>query len=130
MSSDPESSDYTPLYGEDKQCGSHTLDYSRKLRLSLIVVVCVAVASVMGLVAPVALMRNSSNGAINFVQKTDLEILHDFQGNTREYKVFPGGHLSATLRHVESGSESTQFMLDHRLEYIVYGEIHVTDGTG
>merc|ERR1712217_333721 len=39
----------------------------------------------------------------------------------------PGGLFSAAL---QAGSNSTGFFLDHRLQYVVNGEIYITDGTG
>jgi len=50
-----------------------------------------------------------------------------FLGSTAEYFIEPGGSLSASL---ESGFNGTVTLLDHRLQYIVDGEISITDGTG
>jgi ethanolamine utilization protein EutQ (cupin superfamily) len=54
-------------------------------------------------------------------------MLSSFDGSSPEYFIEPGGRLVASM---EPGSNHTSFLLDHRLQYIVDGEIQVTDGTG
>lgn len=62
-----------------------------------------------------------------------VEVFPHFDGSTSKFGGYgfkSGGHFSATLHHYRAGSESTAFLLDHRLQYIVDGEVRVTDGTG
>jgi len=56
-------------------------------------------------------------------------VLHNFTGSTPEFMVEPGGLLSADIKAVPS-LHHTYFLLDHRIQYVVDGEIHITDGTG
>jgi len=55
------------------------------------------------------------------------QVLPQFQGSTGQFSIEPGGLFSAEL---QTGSNSTGFLQDHRLQYIVEGEIYFTDGTG
>jgi uncharacterized cupin superfamily protein len=61
------------------------------------------------------------------VQNMSFDVLPHFQGSTALFSIEPGGLFSA---EVQAGSNSTVFFLDHRLQYILDGEIHITDGTG
>jgi ethanolamine utilization protein EutQ (cupin superfamily) len=61
------------------------------------------------------------------VQQMNFGAWPHFRGSTAEYFIEPAGRLSASL---EPGSNSTMFVLDHRLQYVVEGEMHVADGTG
>jgi len=130
LAHDAGSSNYAPMDDEDQLAGTDGVDGSRKVTLSLIIVIFAACGCFLGVAAPMAFASESANAATDLAQKTDLEVLHNFQGSTGQYRVFPGGHLSATLRKINPGSKNTLFLLDHRLEYIVHGEVFVTDGTG
>jgi ethanolamine utilization protein EutQ (cupin superfamily) len=73
------------------------------------------------------------SGAVELLQTAPPEIFAAFQGSTAEYGGYgfaSGGRFSAALQVHHAGSRSTSFLLDHRLQYIVEGEIHVADGTG
>jgi ethanolamine utilization protein EutQ (cupin superfamily) len=55
------------------------------------------------------------------------DVVPHFQGSTAMFSIEPGGLFSAAL---QAGSNSTHLFLDHRLQYIVDGEVYITDGTG
>merc|ERR1712130_74340 len=55
------------------------------------------------------------------------DVLPHFQGSTAAFSIEPGGLFSAAL---QAGSNGTDFLLDHRLQYVVYGEVYISDGTG
>jgi ethanolamine utilization protein EutQ (cupin superfamily) len=60
-------------------------------------------------------------------QQMTFGLVSDFQGTTDEYFIEPGGRLVASI---EPGSNTTVFLLDRRLQYIIDGEIYITDGAG
>jgi uncharacterized cupin superfamily protein len=67
------------------------------------------------------------------IERAPVDVFSGFHGSTAQYGGygFPsGGHFSATLHEHSAGSSTTTFLLDHRLQYIVAGEVHVTDGAG
>jgi uncharacterized cupin superfamily protein len=61
------------------------------------------------------------------VENMTFDVLPHFKGSTPTFSIEPGGLFSAAL---QAGSNSTDLFLDHRLQYIVDGEIYVSDGTG
>lgn len=60
-------------------------------------------------------------------EQMEFGVSPQFLGSTAEYFIEPGGHLQASI---EPGYNGTVALLDHRLQFIVDGELHVTDGTG
>merc|ERR1719327_833022 len=67
------------------------------------------------------------------IERAPVDVFSGFHGSTAQFGGygFPsGGHFSATLHEHSAGSSTTTFLLDHRLQYIVAGEVHVTDGVG
>mmetsp|Transcript_45914 Transcript_45914/g.82677 ORF Transcript_45914/g.82677 Transcript_45914/m.82677 type:complete len:320 (-) Transcript_45914:303-1262(-) len=64
---------------------------------------------------------------------SSLEVFAEFEGSSPQYAGYgltSEGHFSATLQPHDVGSKTTAFLLDHRFEYVVSGEIQITDGTG
>jgi hypothetical protein len=71
-------------------------------------------------------LSNRAKQASGLLQTMAFGVSPHFHGTT-EYFIEPDGRLSASI---EPGSNSTAFFLDHRFQYIVDGEISVTDGVG
>jgi len=72
-------------------------------------------------------LTNGASEMSALPQQMTFGVSPHFLGSTAEYFIEPGARLLASI---ESGSNGTVILLDNRLQYIVDGEIHITDGTG
>jgi len=113
--------------GDEKNNTSHRLLWWHKVGFVLLATGCV-----LGLASQSTTVKAPAR-AVEFLEKPlRPEVLTAFQGSTVQYGGYgspSGGHFSATLQVHHAGSKDTSFLLDHRLQYIVDGEVHITDGT-
>jgi quercetin dioxygenase-like cupin family protein len=78
-----------------------------------------------------AFRSRSSSGVVNSgtseIGNMTFGVVPHFHGSTPTFSIEPGGLFSVAI---QAGSNSTHLFLDHRLQYIVDGEVFITDGTG
>jgi len=122
----PETSNpkYAQMHDSDEQDHGFPLTRWIKLGLALLVAGCMASAFVIMAQQPTEVREKPGDA---------YEVFKDFTGSTAQkggYGFPSGGRFSATLQHLVAGSKSATFLLDHRFQYVVEGEIHITDGTG
>jgi ethanolamine utilization protein EutQ (cupin superfamily) len=112
--------------GEDRRARPHT----SHLRAVGLIVCAVGIFASAVYLTHSPTVEEGSNPVIDAaasVQQMTFGASPHFRGSTAEFFIDPAGRLLASL---EPGSNSTMFVLDHRLQYVVEGEIHITDGTG
>jgi ethanolamine utilization protein EutQ (cupin superfamily) len=121
-----ESQDYTLIHDAD---APRRLVWWHKLGLALLAIGFVPAAFMCHISTSVAPSK-----ATELLQNVPrAEVMTSFQGNSNEYGGYgfeSGGRFSASLQTHQAGSKNTSFLLDHRFQYVVDGEIHITDGTG
>lgn len=128
MVNEIESSFYGPMYDEAEKSRPRYLARWQIVGLVFLAVGLIAcTASMKGVVS----IDNSNSGVTQLAQEIPEEmVLRHFQGSTAQFSVVPGGRFSSSTQSYHAGSKTSAFLLDHRLQYIVEGEIYISDGTG